>query len=236
MLEGWYCRTLNEQEQSSQPVDNSQNVDVNDDTDSSASQDIEESQRDQPNNTVAIDYKSQYIYLKRKLKFLIYENEFFQDALRSNQRRLLKVSRDRAFLLDRLLQYEKPENTSSESEETEDSSDDEATKEIKRRKSEQAANISARGRKKKIVATINPDTCSTKANQSLYNTTEDRQQPQRDVEQQLDKGSLLELMSVPKEMFSNEPSLDSEPNEQLVECSSPTHVAAEECVPMEYSN
>lgn len=58
--------------------------------------------------------------------FLSKENEFFQDALRSSQRRLLKVTRDRSFLLDRLLQYEKPEGTSSESEDTEESSDDEA--------------------------------------------------------------------------------------------------------------
>lgn len=52
------------------------------------------------------------------------ENEFFQDALRSSQRRLLKVTRDRSFLLDRLLQYEKPENTESESEDTESSEDE----------------------------------------------------------------------------------------------------------------
>ena len=43
------------------------------------------------------------------------EKEFFQDSLKTNQRRLLKVTRDRSFLLDRLLQFEKPEVTSSES-------------------------------------------------------------------------------------------------------------------------
>lgn len=63
---------------------------------------------------------------------LFQENEFFQDALRSNQRRLLKVSRDRAFLLDRLLQYEQPENSSTESDETEESSDDDLPKDRKR--------------------------------------------------------------------------------------------------------
>lgn len=51
------------------------------------------------------------------------ENECFQDALRCSQKRLLKVSRDRTFLLDRLLQYEKPESTTSESEDTESSDD-----------------------------------------------------------------------------------------------------------------
>ncbi|XP_061395303.1 uncharacterized protein LOC133330918 [Musca vetustissima] len=241
MLEGWYCRTLNEQEQSAQPVHNEHHIEGNDETDSSASQD--ESRRDQSSN--AVDYKSQYRYLKRKLKFLIYENEFFQDALRSNQRRLLKVSRDRAFLLDRLLQYEKPENTSSESEETEESSEDEATKDIKKRKLDQTSNIltpgTSRGRKKKIATPVNSEIHNSKGSQSQYNpAADDCQQPQADVNPHLANESVMELMTdqitVPKEMFSNDPSLDSEPNEHLVECSSPSHVAAEECVPMEYSN
>lgn len=51
------------------------------------------------------------------------ENECFQDALRCSQKRLLKVSRDRSFLLDRLLQYEKQDSTTSESEDTESSDD-----------------------------------------------------------------------------------------------------------------
>lgn len=46
------------------------------------------------------------------------------ESLRSSQRRLLKVTRDRSFLLDRLLQYEKPDATSSESDGTETSEDD----------------------------------------------------------------------------------------------------------------
>lgn len=53
------------------------------------------------------------------------ENECFQDALRCSQKRLLKVSRDRTFLLDRLLQHEKPDSTTSESEDTESSDDPE---------------------------------------------------------------------------------------------------------------
>lgn len=60
------------------------------------------------------------------------ENEFFQDALRSSQRRLLKVTRDRSFLLDRLLQYEKPDKTSSESEDTETSDEESKAENIKR--------------------------------------------------------------------------------------------------------
>ncbi|KAL7735065.1 hypothetical protein ACLKA6_005150 [Drosophila palustris] len=61
--------------------------------------------------------------LKHKLTFLIYENEYFQDLLHTNQRRLLKVSRDRSFLIDRLLLYEKPDKDSSDK----DSSDSDAT-------------------------------------------------------------------------------------------------------------
>lgn len=64
--------------------------------------------------------------------FYFKENEFFQDALRSSQRRLLKVTRDRSFLLDRLLQYEKPEITSSESDDTESSDDDSRTDNAKK--------------------------------------------------------------------------------------------------------
>lgn len=63
---------------------------------------------------------------------LFQENEFFQDALRSSQRRLLKVTRDRSFLLDRLLQYEKPDHSSSESDDTESSEDESRTENVKK--------------------------------------------------------------------------------------------------------
>ncbi|XP_046388325.1 uncharacterized protein LOC124157544 [Ischnura elegans] len=69
------------------------------------------------------NYKLQYRNLKRKLKFLIYENECFREELRSAQQRLLKAGRDCSFLLDRLLQYEKVDLSSSDSEETESSDD-----------------------------------------------------------------------------------------------------------------
>ncbi|XP_060552770.1 INO80 complex subunit E-like [Ruditapes philippinarum] len=62
-----------------------------------------------------IDYKQKYKVLKKKLKFLVYEQECFLEELRKAQRRLLKVSRDRSFLLDRLLQYEKLEESSGDS-------------------------------------------------------------------------------------------------------------------------
>lgn len=61
------------------------------------------------------------------LRLFFQENECFQEALRSTQRKLLKVNRDKSFLLDRLLQYEKVDASFSESDETE-SSDDETSR------------------------------------------------------------------------------------------------------------
>ncbi|KAM6968217.1 INO80 complex subunit E [Aplochiton taeniatus] len=65
-----------------------------------------------------VDYKRKYKNLKRKLKFLVYEQECFQEELRRSQRKLLKVSRDKSFLLDRLLQYERVDEDSSDSDAT----------------------------------------------------------------------------------------------------------------------
>ncbi|KAM8961638.1 INO80 complex subunit E isoform 2-T2 [Pelodytes ibericus] len=62
-----------------------------------------------------LDYKRRYKNLKRKLKFLIYEQECFQEELRRAQRKLLKVSRDKSFLLDRILLYENVDDDSSDS-------------------------------------------------------------------------------------------------------------------------
>ncbi|XP_030640772.1 INO80 complex subunit E isoform X2 [Chanos chanos] len=67
---------------------------------------------------VEVDYKRKYKNLKRKLKFLVYEQECFQEELRRAQRKLLKVSRDKSFLLDRLLQYERVDDDSSDSDAT----------------------------------------------------------------------------------------------------------------------
>lgn len=100
-----------------------------------------------------------------------------------------------------------------------------------------------RGRKKKSVAANVNESTEAKAGQVTGGeTVENHQQTQAEVERQLLKRTVIDLIperapaTVPAEMFSNEPSLDSEPNDHLVEVSSPTHVAAEECVPMEYSN
>lgn len=47
---------------------------------------------------------------------MVHENEFFKDALKAQQQKLLKVSRDRSYLLDRLSKYEKPDDLSDASE------------------------------------------------------------------------------------------------------------------------
>ncbi|XP_045596705.1 uncharacterized protein [Procambarus clarkii] len=81
------------------------------------------------------DYKATYKTLKRKLKLLIYENECFQEELRKAQRALLRVRRDKSFLLDRLLQYQRGPDSSSDSEQTEESDTETDTKiEAKRKR------------------------------------------------------------------------------------------------------
>jgi len=89
--------------------------------------------REDFSHTDAINYKKKYQALKKKMKLLVYEQECFLDELRKSQRKLLKVTRDRSFLLDRLLQYEHLNDTSSDSESTA-SSDSEAGKDNKKRK------------------------------------------------------------------------------------------------------
>ncbi|XP_060112801.1 INO80 complex subunit E isoform X2 [Heteronotia binoei] len=94
-------------------------------------------------------YKRRYRALKRRLKFLIYEQECFQEELRKAQRKLLKVSRDKSFLLDRLLQYENVDEESSDSEATasSDNSDGEMPKaeqpSLKRKRSPQLGSASS---------------------------------------------------------------------------------------------
>nr|XP_061788965.1 INO80 complex subunit E-like isoform X1 [Nerophis lumbriciformis] len=83
---------------------------------------------------VEVDYKRKYKNLKRKLKFLVYEHECFQEELRRAQRKLLKVSRDKSFLLDRLLPYERVDEDSSDSDATvsSDNSESEVLRERER--------------------------------------------------------------------------------------------------------
>lgn len=65
-------------------------------------------------NGAPVDFKQKYKLLKNKMKFLVYEHEALLDDLKKAQKKLLHVSRDRSFLLDRLLGYEKIEDSSSD--------------------------------------------------------------------------------------------------------------------------
>ncbi|EDW01248.1 INO80 complex subunit E [Drosophila grimshawi] len=134
MLEGWYCRSLANETTTAHKTER-QHLESDDDhlqTKQSATVPgaagpvglAESSSASTGTEHPSIDYKERYRNLKRKLKFLIYENEYFQDLLHTNQRRLLKVSRDRSFLIDRLLLYEKPAKDSSDSDATDSSNSD----------------------------------------------------------------------------------------------------------------
>ncbi|XP_067932638.1 transforming growth factor beta regulator 1-like isoform X2 [Watersipora subatra] len=70
------------------------------------------------------NFKHKYKLLKRKLKGLVYEHELLSDQLERTQKKLLRVSKDRSFLLDRMLRYEKVADTSSDSEATDQSESD----------------------------------------------------------------------------------------------------------------
>ncbi|XP_012256126.2 INO80 complex subunit E [Athalia rosae] len=213
MLEGWYCRSIA-----------NNNADAEDDDEDSPEEE-------------APNYKAQYRSLKRKLKFLIYENECFQEALRSTQRKLLKVNRDKSFLLDRLLQYEKVDASFSESDETE-SSDDEASRldSSKRKKIEPNVNNHSShhqsgpvkplntSKKKKSVPKVpkvqNVPSVHSAHNMLPVSLMSDGHMTPEEVERHLEsRQTYLELVpekappTVPTEMFSNDPSLDSESNE-----------------------
>lgn len=56
------------------------------------------------------------------------ENEIFQQTLKTTQRKLLKASRDKNVLLDRLIMYEMVDLSSSDDELTESSDEGDSTK------------------------------------------------------------------------------------------------------------
>ncbi|XP_013196794.1 INO80 complex subunit E [Amyelois transitella] len=240
MLDGWYCRSIaNMQANEAASVSSSTPAETSNTRDpQNYSSDSSSEPEPEPN------YRAQYLSLKKKLKYLIYENECFQDALRCSQKRLLKVSRDRTFLLDRLLQYEKQESTTSESEDTESSDDTEYSRvdAVKRKKLDAFShqNISApfanKGpvvKRKRAVAPKKPANMAhmhptsgsvlNKASPALgFGLTSDGHMTPEEVERHLQsRQSYLELLperappTVPTEMFSNDPSLDSESNDVL---------------------
>lgn len=234
MLDGWYCRSI------------ANNEEVEDEDEEEEDEDGEEEE--------TVNYKAQYRSLKRKLKFLIYENECFQETLRNTQRRLLKASRDRCFLLDRLLQYEKVDVSSSESEETESSDDGESSRlePAKKRKIEINAsnhsfvlqnsgvpqkNSSAKKKKPPSRASKHHNAPQMQVLGTLpVSLLSDGHMTPEEVERHLEsRQTYLELVpekappTVPNEMFSNDPSLDSESNELGEMETSPSNVG-EDCL------
>ncbi|GAB0093468.1 uncharacterized protein DMENIID0001_086090 [Sergentomyia squamirostris] len=219
MLDGWYCRTMANQQASMEQNENELNEIEN-----------ESSDEESVNQPQVVDFKAQYQILKKKFKFLIYENEFLQDSLRVTQRRFLKASRDKSFLLDKLIQYEKPELSSSESEETETSEDETGrSDQVKRKKidgistggnSMSSRNSNAQPKRKKAIAKKAPVHV---AGSTSNLPTESGHMTLSEIERHLQsRHSLMELLPephVPHEMFSNEPSLDSESNECNIETS-----------------
>ncbi|KAI4497453.1 hypothetical protein M0802_007464 [Mischocyttarus mexicanus] len=232
MLEGWYCRSI-----------------ANNNAD--AEEDDEESPEEEVPN-----YKDQYRNLKRKFKFLIYENECFQEALRSTQRKLLKVNRDKSFLLDRLLQYEKVDTSFSESDETESSDEEVARLDTSKRKkievnignhishhpSTVTKPLNTSKKKKatpKVSKTNNIPTVQPPNNMVPISLMSDGHMTPEEVERHLEsRQTFIELVpekappTVPTEMFSNDPSLDSESNEIGELETSPSNIG-EDCLSMD---
>jgi len=193
------------------------------------------------------NYPQKYRNLKRKLKFLIYENECFQEELKKAQRKLLKVSRDKSFLLDRLLQYERVEDSSSDSDATVSSDSDVDTHKadgqpVKKKKlippSSSAGEVPAPKRKKTVPkiskhvkgANHPPPVSTSSVHGDGHMTSEE-------IERHLEsRQSLLDLLperaplTVPTEMFSNDPSsMDSEANDVTGGDSSPSNIGDAFC-------
>lgn len=238
MLDGWYCRSIANMQATESASGGS----------TTTSQRPNNSQEDYTSNSSSEteqepNYRARYIALKKKLKYLIFENECFQDALRCSQKKLLKASRDRSFLLDRLLQYEKPDSSTSDSEDTASSDDDYPKVETaKRRKLDinppSASNVTkpnpVKRRRPPAPKKTPPNT--TQAHHSGVSHLSkispglgfsmagpgDGHMTREEVERHLQsRQSYLELLperappTVPTEMFSNDPSLDSESNDVL---------------------
>lgn len=75
---------------------------------SSSSEDEIEDNLTEETKSQLLQAKHQYRELKMKLLQSIKENEVLTDELRRHQRKLLRLNRDKYFLFERLLAYEKP--------------------------------------------------------------------------------------------------------------------------------
>lgn len=132
------------------------------------------------------------------------------------------MTRDRSFLIDRLLQYEKPDITSSESEDTESSEDDSRNEVPKRKKMDTATNATTSGgknlnppKRKKTTAASKKALIAQAMNANMPMIISDGHMTAEEVERHLQsRQSFIEMVperappTVPTEMFSNEPSLD----------------------------
>lgn len=140
-----------------------------------------------------------------------------------------------------MLQYEKPDATSSESDETESSEEENSRIEpIKRKKHDNSSgaaglNLKNQNPVKRKRAVAKKQTAFGQIHMNLPNAVTDGHMTAEEVERHLQsRQSLIELVpekapaTVPNEMFSNEPSLDSESNDQLIE-TSPSNIG-EECL------
>ncbi|CAH1099166.1 unnamed protein product [Psylliodes chrysocephalus] len=225
MLEGWYCRSIADEAAAAEEEERV----------------LEESK-----------FKKEYKYLKRKFQHLIYENESFQQALRLAQKRLLLVTRDRSFLLDRLLMHEKVENSTSESEDTESSDDGEVVKPepIKKRKDASSHSNIHHVNSGKVITIKRkrppaprppkhhiPQTMQLQMPPSSSALSDGHMTPE-EVERHLQAQSFMEFLperappTVPTEMFSNEPSLDSESNDLGELETSPSNIGEELSIDM----
>ncbi|VEN37460.1 unnamed protein product [Callosobruchus maculatus] len=227
MLEGWYCRSIANEAAAAEEEERA----------------LEESK-----------FKKEYKFLKRKLQNLVYENEAFQQALRTAQKRLLAVTRDRTFLLDRLLMHEKIDHSTSESEETESSDDGEIIRQeqLKRRKEMthssmhhiNSGKVLPVAKKKRPSAPRPPKSAhptmqiSQHMPQASANPLTDGHMTPEEVERHLQSQNFLEFVperappTVPTEMFSNEPSLDSESNDVGELETSPSNMGEELSIDM----
>ncbi|XP_019755469.1 INO80 complex subunit E [Dendroctonus ponderosae] len=224
MLDGWYCRSIANEAAQAEEVEHA----------------MEESK-----------FKKEYKALKNRFQHLVYENESFQVALRKSQKRLLQVTRDRSFLLDRLLIHEKLDHSTSESEETESSDEEPSTVKIepsKKRKPDLPHNsgitqhinsgksIPAAKKKRPASSRLSIKQVHHAVQLQVPTTTvlSDGHMTPEEVERHLQSQSFLDLVperappTVPTEMFSNEPSLDSESNDMIGDLEmSPTNIEEE---------
>jgi INO80 complex subunit E len=70
-------------------------------------------------------YKTKYRELKKRLKYLVYENECFTADIKDTQMKLLQINREKSFLLDQLMQHETIKLSDNDMESTDYSSDEE---------------------------------------------------------------------------------------------------------------